>query len=395
MQIYLDNSATTKPYAEVVDLMAENMTSNFGNPSSLHNLGFSAEQAVKKARTQLAGLMKISEKELFFTSGGSEANTTAILGAAYARKKEGNKIITTKIEHPSVLEVMKKLEKEGFDIVMLDVDDVGAISIKDLEREIDDRTILISVMAVNNEIGTIQPISEIAELKEDYNKKHEKRIIFHSDFVQALAKVDIPTANVDIITVSGHKIHASKGIGAIFVRSGIAIAPLILGGGQESGFRSGTENVPAIVGFGKAAEIAAQNMEARTSHIEKMRKRLLDGIMQNIENIKINGSQIATRTFTRGNSVSSILNVSFLGVRAEVLLHTLEQLDIYVSTGSACSSHSKQKSHVLSAMGLSEKEIEGAIRFSLSEFNSEEEIDFTVEKLIEAVDKIRRLGSFR
>lgn len=395
MQIYLDNSATTKPYAEVVDLMAENMTSNFGNPSSLHNLGFSAEQAVKKARTQLAGLMKISEKELFFTSGGSEANTTAILGAAYARKKEGNKIITTKIEHPSVLEVMKKLEKEGFDIVMLDVDDVGAISIKDLEREIDDSTILISVMAVNNEIGTIQPISEIAKLKEDYNKKHEKRIIFHSDFVQALAKVDIPTANVDIITVSGHKIHASKGIGAIFVRSGIAIAPLILGGGQESGFRSGTENVPAIVGFGKAAEIAAQNMETRTSHIEKMRKRLLDGIMQNIENIKINGSHIATRTFTQGNSVSSILNVSFLGVRAEVLLHTLEQLDIYVSTGSACSSHSKQKSHVLSAIGLSEREIEGAIRFSLSEFNSEEEIDFTLEKLIEAVDKIRRLGSFR
>ena len=395
MQIYLDNSATTKPYAEVVDLMAENMTSNFGNPSSLHNLGFSAEQAVKKARTQLAGLMKISEKELFFTSGGSEANTTAILGAAYARKKEGNKIITTKIEHPSVLEVMKKLEKEGFDIVMLDVDDVGAISIKDLEREIDDSTILISVMAVNNEIGTIQPISEIAKLKEDYNKKHEKRIIFHSDFVQALAKVDIPTANVDIITVSGHKIHASKGIGAIFVRSGIAIAPLILGGGQESGFRSGTENVPAIVGFGKAAEIAAQNMEARTSYIEKMRKRLLDGIMQNIENIKINGSHIATRTFTQGNSVSSILNVSFLGVRAEVLLHTLEQLDIYVSTGSACSSHSKQKSHVLSAIGLSEREIEGAIRFSLSEFNSEEEIDFTLEKLIEAVEKIRRLGSFR
>ena len=371
------------------------MPSNFGNPSSLHNLGFSAEQAVKKARTQLAGLMKISEKELFFTSGGSEANTTAILGAAYARKKEGNKIITTKIEHPSVLEVMKKLEKEGFDIVMLDVDDVGAISIKDLEREIDDRTILISVMAVNNEIGTIQPISEIAKLKEYYNKKHEKRIIFHSDFVQALAKVDIPTANVDIITVSGHKIHASKGIGAIFVRSGIAIAPLILGGGQESGFRSGTENVPAIVGFGKAAEIAAQNMEARTSHIEKMRKRLLDGIMQNIENIKINGSHIATRTFTQGNSVSSILNVSFLGVRAEVLLHTLEQLDIYVSTGSACSSHSKQKSHVLSAIGLSEREIEGAIRFSLSEFNSEEEIDFTLEKLIEAVEKIRRLGSFR
>ena len=395
MQIYLDNSATTKPYAEVVDLMEENMTSNFGNPSSLHNLGFSAEQAVKKARTQLAGLMKISEKELFFTSGGSEANTTAILGAAYARKKEGNKIITTKIEHPSVLEVMKKLEKEGFDIVMLDVDDVGAISIKDLEREIDDNTILISVMAVNNEIGTIQPISEIAKLKEDYNKKHEKRIIFHSDFVQALAKVDIPTANVDIITVSGHKIHASKGIGAIFVRSGIAIAPLILGGGQESGFRSGTENVPAIVGFGKAAEIAAQNMETRTSHIEKMRKRLLDGIMQNIENIKINGSHIATRTFTQGNSVSSILNVSFLGVRAEVLLHTLEQLDIYVSTGSACSSHSKQKSHVLSAIGLSEREIEGAIRFSLSEFNNEEEIDFTLEKLIEAVDKIRRLGSFR
>lgn len=395
MQIYLDNSATTKPYAEVVDLMAENMTSNFGNPSSLHNLGFSAEQAVKKARTQLAGLMKISEKELFFTSGGSEANTTAILGAAYARKKEGNKIITTKIEHPSVLEVMKKLEKEGFDIVMLDVNDVGAISIKDLEREIDDNTILISVMAVNNEIGTIQPISEIAKLKEDYNKKHEKRIIFHSDFVQALAKVDIPTANVDIITVSGHKIHASKGIGAIFVRSGIAIAPLILGGGQESGFRSGTENVPAIVGFGKAAEIAAQNMETRTSHIEKMRKRLLDGIMQNIENIKINGSHIATRTFTQGNSVSSILNVSFLGVRAEVLLHTLEQLDIYVSTGSACSSHSKQKSHVLSAIGLSEREIEGAIRFSLSEFNSEEEIDFTLEKLIEAVEKIRRLGSFR
>lgn len=395
MQVYLDNSATTKPYSEVVDLMAENMTSNFGNPSSLHSLGFSAEQAVKKARTQLAGLMKIDEKEIFFTSGGSEANTTAILGAAYARKKEGNKIITTKIEHPSVLEVMKKLEREGFCIVMLDVDDSGCVLLSELEREIDDSTILISVMAVNNEIGTMQPIAEIGKLKDEYNKKHAKRIIFHSDCVQALAKVDIPNSNVDIITVSGHKIHASKGIGAIVLRNAISLPPLILGGGQEFGFRAGTENVPAIVGFGKAAEIASRNMTKRIEHIEKIRTRLRAGIVQNIDKIKINGSDKASKNFEYGNSINSILNVSFLGIRAEVLLHTLEQLDIYVSTGSACSSHLKQKSHVLTAIGASDKEIEAAIRFSISEFNSEDEIDFTVEKLAEAVDKIRNLGSFR
>lgn len=395
MQVYLDNSATTKPYAEVVDLMAENMMSNFGNPSSLHNLGFSAEQAVKKARTQLAGLMKICERDIFFTSGGSEANTTAILGAAYARKKEGNKIITTKIEHPSVLEVMKKLEKEGFSIVMLDVDASGCVAASDLEKEIDDQTILISVMAINNEIGTMQPIAEIGKLKEDYNKNHGKRIIFHSDFVQALAKVELPTAFVDIITVSGHKIHATKGIGAIAIRNGVSIPPLILGGGQESGFRSGTENVPAIVGFGKAAEIAALNMGNRIDHIEKMRTRLRAGIVQNIDKIKINGADRTSPKFEPGNAINSILNVSFLGVRAEVLLHTLEQFEIYVSTGSACSSHSKQKSHVLEAIGDDEKSIEGAIRFSLSEFNSEEEIDFTIEKLAEAVAKIRKLGSFR
>ncbi len=395
MQVYLDNSATTKPYAEVVDLMAENMRSNFGNPSSLHNLGLSAEKAIKKARTQIAGLMKVSEREIFFTSGGTEANNAAIIGAAISRKKEGNKIITTKIEHPSVLEVMKKLEKEGFDVVMLDVDESGLISLHELEKQIDSQTVLISVMAVNNEIGTMQPIEDIAKLKEEYNKKHGKRIIFHSDFVQALGKVELPKAKVDITCVSGHKIHAAKGTGAIYIRNGISLAPFVLGGGQEFGYRSGTENVPGIAGFGKAAEIAGRDMESRLERIEKARERLLLGIEKNIENININGAKTKSKFFEAGKSVPAIVNVSFEGVRAEVLLHTLEQSDIYISTGSACSSHSKQKSHVLSAIGASDKEIESAVRFSFSEFNSEEEIDFTVEKLSEAVDKIRKLGSFR
>lgn len=394
MEVYLDNSATTKPYEEVIDLMVENMISNYGNPSSLHSLGMFSEQSVKKARTQVARLLGVGEREIFFTSGGTEANNTAILGAAYARKKSGKKIITSAIEHPSVLEPLKRLEQEGFEVVKLGVDENGLVSIEELEKELTEDTVLISIMAVNNEIGTIQPIEKIAELKEKFNKKYGKKLIFHSDFVQALSKVQISTKDIDIITVSAHKIHGPKGVGAIYIRQGLSITPFLLGGGQEGGFRSGTENVPAIVGFGKAAETAANNMKARLDKILALRDRLFDGIVKNIEDIHINGIEPKTEGFDE-YALPSILNVSFLKTRAEVLLHSLEKHEIYVSTGSACSSHKKQKSHVLLAIGSSDKEIESAIRFSFSDFNSEEEIDFTLEKLIEEVGKIRKLGSFR
>lgn len=395
MQVYLDNSATTRPYDEVIDLMAENMRSNFGNPSSLHSLGFSAEKSLKKARMQLAGLMKVDEHDVYFNSCGSEANNTAIFGAVNARKKEGNKIITSKIEHPCVLEPMKSLERQGYNVVYLDVDEKGLISLSQLENELDENTILISIMAANNEIGTVQPIAEIGRLKTEFNKKRNKRLFFHTDAVQALAKLEIPVNDVDLMTVSAHKIHAPKGVGALYIKEGISVQPFILGGGQEKGFRSGTENMPGIVGFGKAAEIASVNMKSRVANMLELRSFLIEGIKSNIKDIKINGADESNFDFVAGSCLPSILNISFLGTRAEVLLHTLEQSEIYVSTGSACSSHKKQKSHVLTAIGAKDKGIESAIRFSLSEFNTQEQIEFVVEKLTQAVAKMRKLGSFR
>jgi cysteine desulfurase len=386
MFVYLDNSATTKPYQEVIDETLKYMGAHYGNPSSLHRMGVNAEKAMKEARKSIAASLGAKEEEVFFTSGGTEADNTALFGAAQARKRRGNKIITSQIEHPAVLESCRKLEESGFRVEYTPVDGNGVIDLEALESKLDEQTILISVMHVNNEVGSIQPISEIIDLKNKIGGKMGTEILFHTDAVQSYGKQPIQLNGIDLMSVSGHKIHGPKGVGALFVRKGLNVQPYLFGGGQERGMRSGTENVPAAAGFGVAAEISRRNLTKRIESMKKVKTFLEEGIRSEISDIRFNSTDSGS---------PSILNVSFLGVRGEVLLHTLEQSEIYVSTGSACSSRKKGQSHVLKAMGLTDREIEGAIRFSFSEFNTAEEIEYVLDRLKEAVNKFRKLGSFR
>ncbi|MGN1412726.1 MAG: cysteine desulfurase family protein [Anaerovoracaceae bacterium] len=390
--VYLDNSATTRQYDQVTDVMAEAMRETYGNPSSLHMLGVEAEKKVRASRKILASALGASEEEFFFTSGGTESDNTVLFGVAEARKRTGKKIITTAVEHPAILEPAKRLEAMGFTVEYIGVDRNCHLNLDQLASAIDDETILISVMGVNNEAGTILPIDEIAALKDRYNREHKTDILLHSDAVQAFGKVPVDLKGaykgVDFLSVSGHKIHGPKGIGGLYIRKGIHLPPFMNGGGQERHMRSGTENTPGIVGFGKAAEMGMADFVGRTEAMKQARTRLLEGLLAEVPDIRINSPQDETAS-------PSVLNVSFLGTRGEVLLHTLEQEGIFVSTGSACSSNKKGRSHVLTAMGLSDKEIEGAIRFSFSEENTLEEMDYTVEKVKAAVTRFRRLGSFR
>lgn len=386
MFVYLDNSATTKPYDEVIAKMIQYMDTDYGNPSSLHRMGIAAEKAVKEARKSVAASLGAREEEIYFTSGGTEADNTAIFGAVQARKRRGNKIITSRIEHPAVLETCRKLGESGFKVEYIPVDQDGVIDMQALESALDDQTILITVMQVNNEVGSIQPISEIAELKNRIGGKQGTEILLHTDAVQSYGKLPALVSGIDLLSVSGHKIHGPKGVGALYIRKGLNIQPYIFGGGQESGLRSGTENVPAIAGFGVAADLSCRDMAKRIESVKTVKNYLSDGIRSEISDIRINGP---------AEGSPAILNVSFLGVRGEVLLHTLEQSEIYVSTGSACSSNKKGQSHVLKVMGLSDKEIEGAIRFSFCGFNTVEEMDYVLDQLKKAVQKIRKLGSFR
>lgn len=394
MLVYLDNSATTRPYDAVTAAMTEAMKDNFGNPSSLHSLGLQAEKEVKNARKTVAKCFGAGEDEIYFTSCGTESDNTVLMGTAQAKKRRGNKIIVSAVEHPAILEPAKRLESMGYKIDYIGVDRLCRLNIEQLAASLDDETILISVMGVNNETGTIMPIDKIAELKDAYNQKNGTDIWLHCDAVQALGKVPVNVGReyrgVDFISASAHKIHGPKGMGALYAKKGLNLSPFMLGGGQERHMRSGTENTPGIIGFGKACEIADGHFVQRTSAMKEARKYLLDLLKDQIGDIVINSPQDET-------GCPSVLNLSFLGTRGEVLLHTLEQDGIFVSTGSACSSnHSSSKgSHVLNAMGLSPKEIEGAIRFSFSEFNTKEEMEYVAEKVKTAVTRFRKLGSFR
>lgn len=394
MLVYLDNSATTRPYDAVTAAMTEAMKDNFGNPSSLHSLGLQAEKEVKNARKTVAKCFGAGEDEIYFTSCGTESDNTVLMGTAQAKKRRGNKIIVSAVEHPAILEPAKRLESMGYKIDYIGVDRLCRLNLEQLAASLDDETILISVMGVNNETGTIMPIDKIAELKDAYNQKNGTDIWLHCDAVQALGKVSVNVGReyrgVDFISASAHKIHGPKGMGVLYAKKGLNLPPFMLGGGQERHMRSGTENTPGIIGFGKACEIADKNFVQRTSAMKEARQYLLDLIKDQIGDIVINSPQDET-------GCPSVLNVSFLGTRGEVLLHTLEQDGIFVSTGSACSSnHSSSKgSHVLNAMGLSPKEIEGAIRFSFSEFNTREEMEYVADKLKTAVIRFRKLGSFR
>ena len=379
MEIYLDNSATNKPYQEVVDKMVLALTTQYGNPSSIYKKGIEVEREIKEIRRNIARSLGAKETEIYFTSGGTECNNTIIRSVANLNKKTKNHIISTVIEHPSVLNTLKDLEADGFEVTYLPVGKDGKISLEDLKNAIKKETILVSVMHVNNEIGTIQPIEEIGK----YLKSLDEKVYFHVDGVQSYAKIKFRPSryNIDFMSVSGHKLHGPKGIGFMYVKENNRIKPLLTGGGQEIGIRSGTENVPGIYGIGEAVRILNQDLEGTIDKVRGLRDLLKEEILANIDNVKINSPE---------DGVCHVLNVSFRGVRGEVLLHYLEQKEIYVSTGSACSSK-KKGSHVLNAIGLTPDEIEGAIRFSLSDLNTKEEIMQTVEVLKESVSDLRMI----
>lgn len=381
MIVYLDNSATTKQFDSVTEVMQKAANDFYGNPSSLHSMGLASEKAIKAARETIAASIGANRDEIIFTSCGTESDNTALFGIAHSRRREGNKIITSKVEHPAILETCKVLEQEGFQISYIGVDDKCRLDMDQLQSEIDESTILISIMGVNNETGTIMPVREIAKAK--------KQATFHIDAVQAYGKISMKNTGADLMSLSAHKIHGPKGMGVLYARKGIKLPPYLVGGGQEGHMRSGTENVPGILGFEQAVKETVKDFDAANKAMQAAKDFLLEGIRSNIKDVIIN-----TPT-GEGESAASVLNVSFLGTRGEVLLHTLEQDGIFVSTGSACSSNKKGQSHVLSAMGLKPKEIEGAIRFSFSRFNTIEEMEYTLDKVNKAVTRFRRLGSFR
>lgn len=382
MDIYLDNGATTKPSEEVIDIMVKAMREYYGNPSSLHRKGVEIEKLIKKARKQVAKASGADEGEIYFTSGGTESNNLAILGALQGNKRKGKHIITTKIEHPSVLNVFNMLEEDGYDVSYLSVDENGLIDIDEFNKELREDTVLISIMYVNNEVGTIQPIEKIVKSIKNRNNKP----IIHVDAIQAFGKIKInlKKLKIDLMSISGHKICGPKGIGALYVRKGTKIKSIVFGGNQELGLRSGTENVPGILGLGVAAEIAKNNIDSNIEKMRSLKNILVDGIQSSLEKIKINGA-------VDENSAPHILNISFEGMRGEVLLHTLEQRNIYVSTGSACSSRKKAYSHVLKEMGLTNDEMEGAIRFSFSPQNTEKQITYTIENLKKSIEDLRKV----
>lgn len=377
MEVYLDNSATTKPYAEAVNVMCEVMNSNYANPSSLHRLGKFAEDSLNKSRETLAKSIGCNQNEFYFTSGGTESNNLAIIGYAMANKREGNRIITQPTEHAAVLEPFKYLESQGFEVCYVPVDSFGFPDIEALKNLINDETILLSFMYVNNENGAIFPIEKIASLKRG-------KAALHVDAVQGYGKlnINVKKQNIDMLSLSSHKIHGPNGIGGLYVKNSLKINPIVYGGSQEKSLRSGTENIASASGFAKAAEIKISNLEDDAKKMESLKQHLKEKLLCGIENVIINSPE---------NSVCSILNVSFPGVKSEVLLHVLESKGIYVSTGSACNSKKKKYSYVLKEMGLKDNIIDSAVRFSFSSFNTIEEIDYTAEVLIKEIPLLRKI----
>ena len=374
-QIYLDNSATTLPYDEVVNVVCESMKTLYANPSSLHKKGKEAEDKVNAARKYIAQKINAKEDELYFTSGGTESNNIAILGAARKNKRNGNKIITTRVEHPSVLECFKALSLEGFECVHLDVDENGIVDVNQLKNEIDKNTVLVSVMAANNETGAKMPIEKIGEIIKEKNPD----CFFHTDCVQAFGKIqiDVEKSKVDFLSVSAHKIGGPNGVGALYIRKKTNILSPSYGGGQEKGIRSGTVNVSGILGFEKACEIT---FSKNTNHKE-LKEYFLNEILK-LKNISVNSPK---------ESVDNILNVSFVGVKSEVLLHVLESKGIYVSSGSACSSHKKEAGYVLSAMGRKPNEQDSAIRFSFGPDLTKEDVDYVLDVLNKEIPVLRKI----
>ena len=381
MECYLDNSATTRTADEVVKIMIEAMQVNYGNPSSKHMKGVDGEKYVKEAASIIAKSLKVLDKEILFTSGGTESNNTAIIGTAMANKRKGNHLIVSSVEHASVKEPFNFLEREGFRVTYLPVNSEGIVDLEALKDALDDETILVSCMHVNNEIGAVEPIEEIGRIVKEYNPD----IIYHVDAIQSYGKYKIypKKIGIDLLSVSGHKIHGPKGSGFLFIKDKTRIKPIIYGGGQQKGMRSGTENVPAIAGLGKAVElIYNEHFDEKINHFYEIKDYLIDGLTK-IEDVKINSK--------KGDlSAPQIVSASFKNVRAEVLLHALEEKEIYVSSGSACSSNKPGLSNTLVAIGLPNDLLDSTIRFSFNYGTSKEEIDYTLEVLNTLVPQLRR-----
>lgn len=380
MEVYLDNSATTRCFDEVAQLMHKIMCEDYGNPSSMHHKGVEAEQYLRYARETLAKLMKVNEKEILFTSGGTESDNIALIGTAMANHRRGRHLITTKIEHPAVLQPMAYLENQGFQVTYLPVDHQGRISLADLEHAIRPDTILVSIMHTNNEIGVMEPIAEAGALI----KRINPQTLFHVDAVQGFGKFRIYPSKmyVDMLSVSGHKIHGPKGIGFLYIREGAKVNPIIYGGGQQKGMRSGTENVPGIAGLAKAAEMVYENLDRDMDRMYDLRDMLIRGL-RDIDDIKVNGCP-------GREGAAHIVSLSVRGIRSEVLLHALEEKGIYVSAGSACASNKPQTSATLKAIGVERELLDSTIRFSISVFTTTEEIQYTIQALKEVIPMLRR-----
>lgn len=380
MEAYFDNSATTKVLDCVKDAVVDAMCVNYGNAAAKHRKGVEAENLIREAKKAIADTLKVQEKEILFTSGGTESNNTALIGTALANRRAGKHLITTGVEHPSIYNTMSFLEEMGFEVTYLPVDHLGHISLEDLEKAIREDTILVSVMYVNNEVGAVEPIEAISQCI----KKKNPKTLFHVDAIQAYGKYKIcpKKQGIDLLSVSGHKIHAPKGVGFLYIRDGVKIRPILFGGGQQKGMRSGTENVPGCVGLGVAAREAYKDFDARIEKLYTLREHLIAGLKP-LGGVTINGSEDRT-------NAPQIVSASFEGVRSEVLLHALEDKGVYVSSGSACSSNHPGISGTLKGIGVKKELLDSTIRFSLGALNTEEEVDYAIGVLGELLPVLRR-----
>ena len=380
MEAYFDNSATTRCYPEVAEIVVKTMTEDFGNPSAMHLKGVEAEKYVREAAQILAKILKVNEKEIIFTSGGTESNNLALFGGADANKRSGNHIITTSVEHAAVGQPAERLEQMGYEVTIVPVDHRGVVQLEALEKALRPDTILVSTMYVNNEVGAVMPVEEIAKLV------HEKspKALYHVDAIQAFGKYRIypKKAGIDMLSVSSHKIHGPKGVGFLYINEKARIQPQILGGGQQAGMRSGTDNVPGIAGLGVATKMVYTDFDKKIEHMYQLKERLAEGFLK-LPDVRLNGMEIR-------EGAPQILSASFLGVRSEVLLHTLEEKGIYVSAGSACSSHKRKAAGTLSAMGMEAAQRESTLRFSFSEENTFEEVDYALEVIGQVLPMLRR-----
>ena len=380
MEVYLDNSATTRCFDEVAALMTRIMCEDYGNPSSLHRKGVEAEKYIRYAKEVIAKNLKVNEKEIIFTSGGTESDNLALRGCAYANCRSGRHLITTQIEHPAILQTMKHLEEEGFKVTYLPVDSKGCIRLEDLERAITGETILVSIMHTNNEVGSLQPIEEAGALI----KRMNPRILFHVDAVQGYGKFRIypKKMKIDLLSVSGHKIHGPKGIGFLYIDEKVKIKPILFGGGQQGGTRSGTENVPGVAGLAKAVEMIYQNLDEEVERLYELKRIFVEGVRK-IDDVIVNGHPDET-------GAPHVVSVSIRGVRSEVLLHALEDKGIYVSARSACSAHKPQPSATLQAMGVDQELLGSTIRFSFSVFTTMEEVGYTLQAMYDIIPMLRK-----